>query len=159
MRPVSGGPPARSSRVKSPQDFVSGLFFLAIGLGALWIARDYPVGTPQRMGTGAFPRMLCWGMILLGAIITLQSFVVVGERLSRWALRPLIWITASVFAFALLVEGVGFVGATVALLLIAALGSPETRWVEVIIFTAAMTLFGIALFIWGLGLPLRMWPL
>ena len=158
MQPVSGGPASRHGRLKNPQDFVSGLFFLAIGVIALWIGRDYPLGSPQRMGTGAFPRMLCWGMIALGAIVVAQSFVTVGDRLTRWSLKPLLWISLSILAFSLLLEGGGFVLATVALLLVAAVGSPETRWVEVLIFTAAMTLFGVAVFIWGLGLPLRMWP-
>ena len=82
--------------LKSSQDLVSGLFFLAIGVFALWIAWDYPLGSPQRMGTGAFPRILCWAMIGLGAVITFQSFVISGERLTRWAIRPLFWVSVGI---------------------------------------------------------------
>ena len=159
MRLAPRGDHGRFRALKSPQDLAAGLFFLGIGLFALWAGRDYPVGTPQRMGTGAFPRMLCWGLVGLGAIISVQSLFADGQPLTRWALRPLIWVSLGILAFALLLEPAGLVLATTALFLLTALGSPETRWGEVLIFTAGTAAFGVALFVWGLGLTLRVWPL
>ena len=157
MAPVSG-PDLRSSRVKNPQDLAAGVFFAVIAVGGLWIAQDYAVGTPQRMGTGAFPRILCWTLLLISGVIIIQSFVTAGERLTGWAMRPFIWVLVAILAFAFLLESAGLVVATVALLLIAAAGSPETRWPEVVAFTIFMVLLGISVFVWGLGLPLKVWP-
>lgn len=156
---VPNAPPASRHGVKNPQDLVSGIFFLLIGIAGLWIAQDYPVGTPQRMGTGAFPRMLCWGLILIGAVIAVQALIAVGERLTEWSLRPFFWVLLSILAFSFLLESAGFAIANMALLLLAAAGSPETRWKEAVVFSIGMTVMGWALFIWGLGLPLRVWPI
>ena len=159
MQLATRGDQSRFGALKNPQDLAAGLFFLGIGLFALWVGREYPLGTPQRMGTGAFPRMLCWGLIALGTIISVQAFFAPGQPLTRWALRPLVWVTLGILAFALLLEPTGLVLATAALFLLTALGSPETRWGEVLVFTAGTSAFGVALFVWGLGLSLRVWPL
>ena len=40
--------------LRNSKDLLSGLLFLAIGIGAIVVARDYPFGTPMRMGSGYF---------------------------------------------------------------------------------------------------------
>ena len=59
-------------RIKNDQDFVTGLMFLAIGLGALWIGSDYPTGTPQRPGTGVLPNILSYCLIGTGIIVAFK---------------------------------------------------------------------------------------
>ena len=44
--------------IRGWQDFATGVLFVAIGLGALWIGADYAMGTAQRPGTGVLPRIL-----------------------------------------------------------------------------------------------------
>ena len=53
-------------RIKSGQDFATGLLFIAVGVAAFWIGADYPMGTPQRPGTGVLPRILAWCLIGTG---------------------------------------------------------------------------------------------
>ena len=57
---------------------VYGLLGTAVAQGimtwfGLWISGDYPVGTSLRMGTGYVPRLLCWVLLGLGAIVMAQG--------------------------------------------------------------------------------------
>ena len=52
---------------------LSGLLFIAIAAFGLWASRNYPVGTALRMGTGYVPRLLCWLLLGLGAIVLVQG--------------------------------------------------------------------------------------
>ena len=158
MAGAPGADQSLSRKIGSTQDVAAGLMFLLVGAGGLWIARDYPLGTAVRIGTGVFPRILCWGLVGLGVIILIQGFVGAGERLTRWSVRPLIFVSLAVLAFALLLEPLGLVVATLALLLLGAAGSPETRWREVTIFAVVMAAVGVILFVEGLGLPLKVLP-
>src|SRR5689334_24417616 len=96
-------------RIKSVQDAVTALMFVTVGVAALWIGADYPVGTAQRPGTGVLPMILAWCLIACGALLGLKSLVAVGPGLSGWAWRPAIMVTLSNVAFALLIEPLGLV--------------------------------------------------
>ena len=51
------------------RDVLAGLMFIAIAAFGLWLSRDYTMGTTLRMGTGYVPRLLCWLLLVLGAIV------------------------------------------------------------------------------------------
>ena len=61
-------------RIKSGQDFATGLLFIAIGLGALLDRRRLRMGTAQRPGTGVLPRILAWCLIGCGGLLWIQAF-------------------------------------------------------------------------------------
>ena len=46
--------------------------FMATGFGALWVARDYPVGTVTRMGPGFIPIAISVLLILSAAVVAVQ---------------------------------------------------------------------------------------
>jgi hypothetical protein len=145
-------------RIRSPQDFGAGLLFLAIALFALWVARDYPVGTAVRMSSGYFPRLLCFTLILLGAYVTLRSLVVEGPVVTRVRLRPLIMITVAVAVFAFSIKTLGLVLATALLTLIGGYASPNVRLIEMVAAATVLAVMAIAIFVWGIGLPIPVWP-
>jgi hypothetical protein len=145
-------------RLKSGQDLVTGLMFIAIGIGALVIGADYPLGTAQRPGTGVLPRILSWCLIGTGVLLSGKALLVQGNVIGEWAWRPVIMITLATIAFALLVDPLGLVLTMVVSMTIAALGTPETRWGEFALFSLFMIFVGVALFIWGLGMPIKTWP-
>jgi putative tricarboxylic transport membrane protein len=140
------------------QDFATGLLFIGIGLGALWISADYPLGTAQRPGTGVLPRILCWCLIGTGALLWLKTAFSEGPPVTGWAWRPMVMITLAVVAFALLVDRAGLVVAMVVSMTLAALGTPETRWREYGLFALLMIGIGIGVFIYGLGMPIPILP-
>ena len=51
------------------KDFLSGVMFIAFGLGALYFGRNLQMGTTVRMGPGYVPHMLAYIMMALGGII------------------------------------------------------------------------------------------
>jgi hypothetical protein len=53
--------------LRNNKDFLAGSLFIAIGVVAVAVARNYPFGTAMRMGSGYFPSVLGGILILLGA--------------------------------------------------------------------------------------------
>lgn len=145
-------------RIKSGQDLLTGLLFLVIGAGALWIGADYPMGTSQRPGTGVLPYILSWCLIGTGALLLLKSAIIEGPELTGWAWRPIVMVTLATVAFALLIDQYGLVLTMLVSMTLAALGTPETRWLEYSMFAVIMVVIAIAMFIKGLGMPISIWP-
>jgi putative tricarboxylic transport membrane protein len=145
-------------RVRNPQDFLAGLFFLAIAVGALWIAWDYPIGSAVRMSSGYFPRLLCLLLALIGTFVLLRSLAVDGPALTAVHLRPVLLVTAAIVVFAFTIHTLGLVLATVLITLIGGYASPQVRFYEMIAAAALLAFMSIAIFIWGIGLPIPIWP-
>ena len=92
-------------------------------------------------------------------LVWIQAAIREGEGLTRWAWRPLIMVTLSIVAFALLIDRVGLVATMIVSMALTALGTPETRWrVEFLVFSLIMLVLGVALFILLLGMPVKVWP-
>ena len=67
-------------KIKSPKDFWSGLMFIGSGLFfAVWAMAFYQMGTAVRMGPAYFPTVLGFLLVVLGAIVLLQSLVMEPE--------------------------------------------------------------------------------
>lgn len=144
-------------RIKS-QDFASGLLFVGVGAAALWISADYPMGTPQRPGTGVLPAILAWCLIGTGTLLWLKAVVTDSPNLTSWAWRPAIMITLATIAFALLVDRAGLVVTMLVSMTLVALGTPDTRWREYLPFAVIMLAIGVSVFIYGLGMPIPILP-
>ena len=144
--------------LKNDQDFVTGLMFLVIGLGALWIGADYPMGSPQRPGTGVLPAMLSWALIATGLIVAGKTFMTRGEQMGTWDWRSIACVTLGTVAFGLLIDDWGLVISMIVSMTLCALGTPETRWREFAIFSGIMLAIGFGTFIWLLGMPIATWP-
>ena len=145
-------------QIRNGQDFATGLFFIAIGLGAYWIAADYPLGTAMRPDTGVLPKALAWLLVVTGLVLAGKAMVVSGPRLTAWAWRPAIMITIATAAFALLIDRIGLVLTMLVVMTLAALGTPETRWREYLLFAVFMIVLGAVVFIYGLGMPIPLLP-
>ena len=70
-RPETSG--AAIMQVLARTDVLAGLLFIGLALLGLWLSRDYPIGTALRMGTGYVPRLLCWILFGLGAVVLVQG--------------------------------------------------------------------------------------
>jgi hypothetical protein len=145
-------------RIRNQQDFCSGLLFLAIALFALWVARDYPLGTAVRMSSGYFPRMLCLLLIALSLYVLVRSLVVEGPAISTVKLRPVVLITLGVTVFALSIQTLGIVLATFLLSFIGGHASPRVSLWEMLAAAVVLSFVSVAIFIWGIGLALPLWP-
>jgi hypothetical protein len=137
-----------------------GLFFIAVGLAALWISRDYPLGDINRMGPGYFPRMLSIGMIGLGVLIVLRGLPDLrGDGKGGQSLGRGFWLVIlSVAVFGLTVERLGLVVAMALSLAIAGAAHHEARVKEVAISIVVLIALAIGIFVVLLNLPLHLWP-
>ena len=150
-------------RVLARKDVLAGLMFIGVAALGLWLSRNYPIGTALRMGTGYVPRLLCWILMGLGAVVLVQGLreadsdrPAEGGALAR--LWPILIVTASLVAFGLALERLGLV---VAIFLLIGIGSLAARGIKP--WEAAATALGLillswAIFIEGLGLTIPVWP-
>ncbi len=144
--------------VRHPKDFVAGLMFIAIGIAAIVISANYPLGTAARMGPGYFPRILGILLIVLGAIVALRALRLQGAPLPRWPLRPTLVVLGSVVVFGLIVDFVGVALSTVALIVGSSAASHEFRPRESVIAGAVLAALAVGVFVIGLKLQLPIWP-
>ncbi len=114
------------------KDFLSGLMFVAFGLGALYVGQHLAVGTPVRMGPGYVPRMLSFIMLALGVLICIVAVVSGSEPVERPKWKPITLVTIGIVCFALLFERAGLIPALVVLVMIASLAGEEFKLPEVI---------------------------
>lgn len=140
------------------KDFWAGLMFLVFGLGFVFVARDYSMGSAVRMGPAYFPTVLGGMLAVLGVVIGGQSFIVAAERIGHFAARPTVLVLLSVVLFALTLRPLGLVGSTALLIFVGALGGSEFNWREVAILYLVLIVFSVAAFYYGLGLPFPLWP-
>ncbi len=121
--------------VRHPKDFVAGVLFVAVGIAAIVIAANYPLGTAARMGPGYFPRILGILLIVLGSSLAFRALRIQGSALPGWQWRPVVIVLGSVVLFGLVVNIVGLALSTIGLILVSsaaskripAEGSPDQR--------------------------------
>lgn len=143
--------------IKSREDFLSGLMFIGFGVLAVFVARDYPMGTAMRMGPGYFPTYLGGLLILMGLGISARSLATrAGTEPSHgFGWRPLIVLSLAFAAFGISMEtlNLGFVPSLVILLSITVLAGREFRLLEVAILMVVLVIAALAIFIYGIELP------
>ena len=138
------------------KDLAAGLLFLALGVAGLYVGADYAFGTTARMGPGFVPKLLCWGLVVLGCVITLVGFMAGGEAMDRWAVGPLMVILTAVLVFGAYLEPFGLEGATIGAVLLASTGRVPQGRVQLMLLAVAIVLLGMALLP---GVARKLWPL
>lgn len=156
-------------RIKSQKDFFAGLMFSVVGVGFAVGASTYSIGEGARMGPGYFPLMLGIVLAFLGAVLVFESLVVEtedGEKIGKWAWRPLGYIIAANLAFGVLLAGLpsvglpamGMVAGIYGLTLIASLAGDEFNLKEVLVLATILSAGSYVAFIWLLKLQFQVWP-
>ena len=142
-------------RMRSSQDFAAGLLLLGFGLAGLWIGADYPMGTPQRPGTGVLPHILSWCLIAFAAVIGLRSLAIEGEPIGSIHIRSNALILISIFLFAGFLDVVGLAATVFAVCLVAAFTTREAKLKEAVVLALGLAVFCVAVFIYALNQPLQ----
>lgn len=143
-------------KIANNADFWAGVMFIIFGAAAVWMSRDYPMGSAMRMGPGYFPTYLGYIMMAFGLGIGARGYLKGSDEIGRWVFRPLIVLSLGVVAFGFLIERVGFVPSLIALIVITALAGDEFRPVELVFVTIALVVGAVAVFIYGIGLPYQL---
>jgi hypothetical protein len=155
--------------IKSQKDFFSGLMFMVAGVAFAWGATSYSIGSSARMGPGYFPLVLGILLAILGTVITFKALVVEtedGEKMGRWAWKPLFFIIAANLVFGVLLGGLpslkipamGLIAAIYALTFIASLAGEEFKLKEVVILATVLAVMSYLAFIVLLKLQFAAWP-
>jgi putative tricarboxylic transport membrane protein len=145
-------------RIRSPKDFWAGLIFVAIGAGFIALATQYRYGDMHRMGPAMFPTLVGALLALLGAVVAVRAFVMSGEPVPRFHLRPLAVSLLAIVLFGVTLQWLGLVTAVAVLVLVGAYAARQVRPLESVALAVALVLFSVAVFVWLLGLPLPLWP-
>ena len=154
------GPTHHPLHILARKNVLAGLMFIAIAALGLWVSRDYPIGTALRMGTGYVPRLLCWTLMGLGAAVLIQGLRkdAPPERVTLGQLLPVVVVTASLIAFALAIEQLGFVLSVLLLVGIGAAAARDIKAWETLAAAVVLVALCWAIFILGLGLTIPVWP-
>ncbi|MDO8279184.1 MAG: tripartite tricarboxylate transporter TctB family protein [Burkholderiaceae bacterium] len=156
-------------RIKSSKDFWSGIMFGVMGLGFAVGATSYNVGEGARMGPGYFPLMLGAILAIMGGVILVKALVVEtvdGDKIGRWAWRPLCYVLGSNLAFGVLLGGLpsiklpamGMVVAIYALVIIAGRAGDNFKLREMLILSTVLAIGSYLAFIVLLKLQIPVWP-
>ena len=158
--------------IKSQKDFFSGLLFTAVGAAFAWGATNYSVGTGARMGPGYFPMLLGILLAVLGAAIIFYSMVhnpshgEEGDKIGKWAWRPICYVLGANLAFGVLLGGLpsikfpsfGLIAAIYALTLIASKAGDGFKLRDVLVLATVLAVGSYLAFIVLLKLQIPVWP-
>ena len=155
--------------IKSQKDFFSGLMFMAIGVAFAWGATTYTVGEGARMGPGYFPLMLGVLMAILGAAVTFKALVVEsvgGDKIGKWAWKPLIFVILANLSFGALLAGVpslkipafGLIVAIYALTFIASMAESGWKVKNTFVLATVLAIGSYIAFVVVLKLQFPVWP-
>ena len=143
-----------TSFIRSAKDFWTGLIYIFFGSSAIFIAREYGMGTGVKMGPAYFPTVLGGLLVCIGAISVIRSFIVSGPPIGAFAFKGLVLITLSVLLFGFAVRGAGLAVGLPLLVVISACASTRFRWRPTILMAVGITIFCVFVFLKGLGIPL-----
>jgi hypothetical protein len=155
--------PDRFWRMLARKDVLAGLLFIGVAVFGLWLSRDYPIGTALRMGTGYVPRLLCWLLFGLGIVVLVQGLREAQDARALSfgdvsALRPVVFVTASLVIFGLSIERLGLVISILLLIGVGAVAARGLRPLETLVAALVLILLSWGIFILGLGLTIPVWP-
>ena len=156
-------------KIKSSKDFASGLMFMGVGTAFAWGATSYNVGTGARMGPGYFPLLLGILLAIIGLVITFKAMTVEtadGDKIGKWAWKPLFFILAANFAFGILLGGLpslgipamGLIVGIYALTFISSLAGNEFNAKGVFVLATVLAIGSYVAFVWALKLQFPVWP-
>ncbi|TDD25521.1 tripartite tricarboxylate transporter TctB family protein [Nonomuraea diastatica] len=145
-------------RRRSFPDILAGGIFILLGGAFVVGSLGYELGTPLRMGPGAFPLLVGVLVAALGLGIVIKGLIA-GEMIAfgRIPWRAVAVITLALVFFGFTVRGLGFVPASAVTALLTTLASSRVRLRTAVAVAAGLTVAGTIIFVVGLQLRLPLW--
>jgi len=134
---------------------VSGGVLLVAGLVMLFFAWGYPTGSLNQMGPGFIPQAIgilisCLALAII--VIDLRATELEQGGTMHW--RGLIFVSAAVIIFAVLVDVAGLVPSMFLAVAVSMFADDQARPLSVLIYTVIATFLCWLLFLVGLELPI-----
>ncbi|NJP34289.1 tripartite tricarboxylate transporter TctB family protein [Micromonospora thermarum] len=145
-------------RRRSFPDVLAGGIFILIGGAFVVGSLSYELGTPLRMGPGAFPLLVGATVAALGLAIVVKGLIA-GEVVE---FGPVPWRAVGVIVVALVFfgysfRGLGFVPTAAVTALLTTLASRQVRLPTALAVAAALTVASTLIFVVGLQLRIPLW--
>ncbi len=140
--------------VRNPKDLWTGVIYIAFGVAALILGRDYGMGTARKMGPAFFPAILSTILIVIGIISVARSFTRAGTPIGSVTFKGLAFVAGATIVFGLLVRGAGLVVAMPVLVVGSAYASQKFNLRTSVLMALGLTVFCIVVFLKGLGIPM-----
>lgn len=144
-------------KVRSPQDFGSGLLFIAIGAAGLYFGSTLEFGSASRMGPGFFPMIIAGLIAAMGLLVTVRALAIQGPEIERLQLRPILMLMSALAVFGALTDVTGIVISTILMIAIAACARSGVKPLETLLLAVGSAAFIVLVFVYGLGQPLPLW--
>ena len=142
------------------RDLIGGGLIVLAGAGAMFHSMTaFSMGTLARMGPGYFPALVSGLFILCGLTILIPALFRAGP-MPVIEFRPLIWISLSTLAFALMLMPFGLIPAIIVQTILAGISDSKLTWKGSIILAVFVAVGATLIFKVGLGLtvPVYSWP-
>ena len=139
-------------------DVLAGGIFILFGSVFVVGSLGYGLGTPLRMGPGAFPLLVGATVAGLGLAIVVKGLIA-GEVVS---FGPIPWRAVAVIVLAVLffgftVRGLGFVPTSAVTALLTTMASTRVRLLTAVAVAAGLTVAATLIFVVGLQLRIPLW--
>lgn len=143
---------------RSFPDVLAGGIFILIGGAFVVGSLGYELGTPLRMGPGAFPLLVGALVAALGLAIVVKGLVA-GEMIAFGTIpwRAVAVITLALMFFGFTVRGLGFVPTSAVTALLTTLAGKHVRPLTAVIVAAGLTVASTLIFVVGLQLRIPLW--
>lgn len=141
-------------RIRDFHDFWSGVLFIAAGGVAMFLARNYFLGTADKMGPGYFPTILGGLLVLVGIAAVIRALGRDGEAPKAFHWRLMLYVLGATILFGLLIRNAGLLAAVGVLVLVSAAASVHFRWRKALVLAALLMTVSALIFVKGLGLPI-----
>jgi hypothetical protein len=146
------------SRMFASKDFLAGGLYMAFGLLGLWLGRTLDAGTASAMEAGYFPRLVCALLVAIGAALAAMSLFRAGEIPERARWRPLVFVTLSCLAFALLLHPLGLVPTMLVSILLASFAGGHIRPIPFVLLCLVLVVAIVGIFVLALRIQIPLWP-
>jgi putative tricarboxylic transport membrane protein len=141
-------------------DRFAGALFMVLGGVGLYFAFRLPFGSLKEIGSGFLPVLTFAGLLVIGAVKFLLSFVQSGaDLIELLPPRPLCFVTAAFILFGLFIERLGLAIALAAMLAaVEFAGTHKKSVLSFLLLLCGLTAFAVLVFTQLLGIPMQVMP-
>ena len=137
------------------RDLLAGSLFFLFGIAFAIGAASYDLGTPARLGPGAFPLIVGCLLAVFGATVTIKGVLAPdGEPIGRIPWRAIVLILGGILFLGVTIRGLGLAPALFVSVFLSALARERQRLVFALAIAAGLTVLCVLIFVVALQLRL-----
>ena len=146
--------------IRNQKDFGAGLMYMVVGIFFAYLASQYQMGTPAKMGPGYFPFWIGVLLAAIGLLVLIKSLSAKAsiEKLPSFNWKIIFLITGSVFLYGILLPIMGFAFSILVLVFTSAYASHEFPWKGTLVNAVVLASATYLVFVQGLKLQFPLLP-